>query len=1132
MFKPRSLTRITDLEPEEPVRILCGSNATTEAIARRAGRALEKLDVPVELLGNPTFNEWKCGSGVTLLLGNLADCEVVKELYYRFLLVTDKTYPGPGGYELRTLCDPLGLGSNILFLGYSDEDGLEAGWQALEPQIALSIPFLNEIHATGFPLPRHERHLIRSSRLPEPAWRASSDIPCVNSGYLGYLSGDSGLLDFYFGMWGSILEYGLPRGDHNIKDRHLWLPHYLSSFRLLEVAGLIPEALMESILNHLFEWVESEHGLEQIAKDEFTIPGHMRQNHGLLPALGLAYFADYLDTHHPNTVDTRSWWKLIWEVYEPYKQGSWKPACDGLCHGWYLSQPALLDFGLLEPDRHYFKKGGAWAAAECALAVINPLGWMPSAGDSHLLRSFPGKNLRMAAAYYQDGRFAYGHGLTDFYRRQKSHIVPVRTFDCGIGPREPTDHLGVHVIGMDPVVYATGKDAGTWKTHYFQTPPSIPRERCFDKLAFRSGWERNAAYLLLDGLGGGSHAYWDALEIMDFTSHGYSFLVSETGSQYPETESHGVLTLYREGLATRVPEFAELLDAHSGGNENGYARAALRQYLGADWIREIFFFGSAGIGIVDTVRAVEPGLYTAESHFRIPGSVEESDSGVLAHRRGDEAPVTFGLCGWSNLPGQHFVQVQDKTRAIKDLPSNSPQHPEESREEAWIRRYRIEEKRVSVFTQRVSAKLEAGETIRFVHAGVVQSGKGSLPAIQNKNPDQFQLILGAEERLVVSREAAADPDLHSSDENSGKDIPTLAESSWLRFSQPISQFRQIAAGTFAASLADDQIGVWKAGSSPDYLAFPDAVHTFRGRGVEAFHSLLVSHGGKNISQFDSDLKLLWKTEIEPIPSSAPWWELEDARGIALEKFSDKAGSGPWVIGCGDMQVRGLTETGEWIWDFRYQNGVPGQLKCLAHPQTGHPLVAVAGEIISNQSTLRILNSAGELILEIPIEGWTSKLPGLSLFSRDNQTYLAAGATRGCNLQVYRLKEVHGSDALAAEPVFSHYVGGAVSCLSYQSSMDRLIVGTQMGILMAFDLQGGLDWTQVLPQAVENILGHESTIFAGCAEQPGGCFDTIGKLMAHLPPSPGWKDALIYQDQILFPRDQEIFSISLPAPVGN
>lgn len=1127
MIQPRNRSLTTDLQPDEPVLLVYGQDASACRIAEQLASRLSRLDIKSRLLGDVDFEDWRCRRGVTFLLGNLADCAVARELYYRFLLVTDKTYPGVGGYEIRTLCDPLGSGSNILFLGYSDEAGLEAGWKELETKIELSIPFLNQVKAVGFPLPDHEMVSIREAEIPDPAWRASSDVPCVNKGYLGYLSGEQDLLDAYFEIWQSILDYGLPRGDHNIKDRHLWLAHLISSFRLLEAAGLVPNPMRGAIFAHLLEWVDSEHGLEHIQKPEFTKPGMMRQNHGTLPALGLAYLADFVDTHHPDEVDTGPWWELIWDVFHPYKNGSWKPACDGLCHGWYLSQPALLDFGLLEPNRHYFENGGARSAAECAMAVVNPLGWMPSAGDSHLLRSFPGKNLRMAAAYYQDGRYAFVHDTASRYRRLKSHILPVRAFDRGLDPVIPEDQVGVTVVPMDPVVYATGEAAGQSKTPYFQTPPSISLERCFDKLAFRSGWEQTDAYLLLDGLGGGSHAYWDALEVTDYTTQGFSFIVSETGGKFPETESHGVLTLYREGRASRVPEFAELLDAETSSADSGYARAALRDYQGADWIREVYFFGNSGFVVLDTVRAKEAGLYTVESHFRIPGPVDEDANQVFALRESAKGSVLiFGLIGTCSHEAQVFVRTEDKSGTICDRESEKGLPPEGSRETAWYRRYGIESKLISTYTQRASVQLESGETLSFIHAGAargqsrpnlqVTPGDGGAVSV---HLDQFQTELKSRES---ARPASPEADLSRKEYRGAALNLQVSEP----FPEPVRDLQGIPGGEFLAQAGDQTlVRLDAAGDCRERFSTPGPVHAYRAFGTRNFAGIFVSHGKNCISRMDTNGKVLWTSTIEAIPSSSPWWELENPRAVSLEVLESREGDFLCVAGCGDMHVRGFGADGALQWTFRYQNGVPGQLLKIRHPGLPEALVVAAGEIISNQSTLRLLNAQGELKLEIPIEGWTSKLPGIDCFSRKEECLVAAGATRGVNFQVHRLKIHNGQ--LESDPLIRDYVGGAAAVVKYCPELDQILVGTRQGMLLAYGFDGILKWSQVFPGAVLGIHPWRDQVLVGSQDGQGVLFNARGEVSGTISTPASWNLLQPAGEHFLLPHQKQLIVLKMP-----
>ena len=123
---PRPLNPKTRLEGQRVTVI--PPRETAPEVMRAILAKLEECGATAEVVSFGEEDALKTISSPIILWGNLANNDAVRELYFKFLLVTDCRYPGPSGYELRTLMNPLGTGSNIIHLGYSDEAGRAIGW--------------------------------------------------------------------------------------------------------------------------------------------------------------------------------------------------------------------------------------------------------------------------------------------------------------------------------------------------------------------------------------------------------------------------------------------------------------------------------------------------------------------------------------------------------------------------------------------------------------------------------------------------------------------------------------------------------------------------------------------------------------------------------------------------------------------------------------------------------------------------------------------------------------------------------------------------------------------------------------------------------------------------------------------
>ena len=61
-----------------------------------------------------------------IALGNMATNRFIEQLYRQWYVLLDLKYPGEGGYVVRSLHNPYGTGHNVIFIGGSDEDGVES----------------------------------------------------------------------------------------------------------------------------------------------------------------------------------------------------------------------------------------------------------------------------------------------------------------------------------------------------------------------------------------------------------------------------------------------------------------------------------------------------------------------------------------------------------------------------------------------------------------------------------------------------------------------------------------------------------------------------------------------------------------------------------------------------------------------------------------------------------------------------------------------------------------------------------------------------------------------------------------------------------------------------------------------
>jgi len=140
-LQPRALNRETVFSGVAEIVVAAPAEDSGIATAQKLAEALRSIVDNVELLIDPAAETITAARGPVFLIGNLANSLCVKQLYWLFFCLTDRWYPGPGGYEVRTLLDPLGTGHNIIHAGYSDDQGLASAMSLLLTKIKSPFPF-------------------------------------------------------------------------------------------------------------------------------------------------------------------------------------------------------------------------------------------------------------------------------------------------------------------------------------------------------------------------------------------------------------------------------------------------------------------------------------------------------------------------------------------------------------------------------------------------------------------------------------------------------------------------------------------------------------------------------------------------------------------------------------------------------------------------------------------------------------------------------------------------------------------------------------------------------------------------------------------------------------------------------
>ncbi|MBI2299656.1 MAG: VCBS repeat-containing protein [Armatimonadetes bacterium] len=148
-----ALARAVILVPDDAGYLALGRELAA-AIQQRTGTAPEVRSAAGYVAEKPRRVKPELLDRPFILIGQFWSNAVLERLYAGLFDPTDAVFPGPGGYELRTICNPFVHGQTCLVVTGSDLAGCRLAVQALPPLLEQRdgvwvAPFLHRAQLTG-----------------------------------------------------------------------------------------------------------------------------------------------------------------------------------------------------------------------------------------------------------------------------------------------------------------------------------------------------------------------------------------------------------------------------------------------------------------------------------------------------------------------------------------------------------------------------------------------------------------------------------------------------------------------------------------------------------------------------------------------------------------------------------------------------------------------------------------------------------------------------------------------------------------------------------------------------------------------------------------------------------------------
>ncbi|MDE2999896.1 MAG: hypothetical protein OXU79_12540 [Gemmatimonadota bacterium] len=1011
------------------------------AAAQRLKSALDGvLSESVEILPDARLD---AGGRHVIALGNMMDSAFLKALYFRAYDLTDRVWPGPGGWAVRTAPHSLDEVGHVVVVGVSSSEDVTGAADALCNAIVEAgamLPFQYLVQpgrwSDLYLKPARERLEAGDADLEREHTGGAGDWTYMRAiadiGMLAVRTGQEALMEMFCRQ---VCHFARTRWfERHLPDPpqiHGFLRTMLLPFTFLENHPSIPATQREETLQALLALHRSGEGAGNTGFLSHVGVDRVRQNHQTRSALDLFYGGRYFHQVH-GLAEGLAWMKLA-EVFFAPQMTSNKPVCDSWGHQWTASLFNTADFALASGRSDYVTSKPFLEGVDRALIAHSNL------------ESGPQQYFLMAATATGNDEYLHHCGVSDedalAERAMDGREEPLRSWVTGRRALAP-ERLGrVGVAPLSRLFYDSLEGSGGFAPEgvYLR---DVPFEQTFDKVYFRSGWSDDDDYLLLDGISGGSHSYQDGNCIVRYTARGRNWFGGRVGPA--SVRDHNGVNIAVDGAGPgRESRYATLRYLEEG-EAFSVAGSSMRYPGQGDWYRHIVYSKDGWFLVVDEIWARVAGEFLVEGRWHVLGEVTLS-GGVLRSVQGN-ATLNMRHAGCASQDLIRVTSALEKggmrwiQRSLKALqPGDGVRYAtlfwSDDREQARSYAlepaesgYLIEEQgrkvTVSFAADSEGVDLEADAVVLPTAGGIVKAtDPGPFVIAQGQAKPVWSGACGGRVASVDAWEGGC----FAGDDSGG--IAAFDRNGGIRWTHSIP-------GGVLAVLALADGGVVAGGEA-------EAVHRLDGSGRE-----------------------VWSCQLEWQPMNWDYWTWRNCKVLSLAAGDiDGDGKDEILAGCADRHVYAFDGEGRLLWRSACQWGPPTCL-AVARLREGDGRQVLAGMADpSIHGCIRVFESDGacEQTLSRPdIMSWSipswSKCLGVADVDGDGWEEVLSGVdTNHRQLIVYRRdgKVLWDADA-----------GGAV--VSVNACEGRVYAGASNGFAQCFAADGTRLWSRFLAEPVVGL----------------------------------------------------------------
>lgn len=622
--------------------IAVAEGAEFAAVAKQLAQGMAQVcgsAPPVRFAGELTDADLR--NTHVIALGVFANNGIIEKLYHRLLVSCDWSWPkGSDSCVLRTVHNPWLAGKNVVCLSSVTIEGcgeaVKRFLELLHREGDGTIDPLIEVHGDEQPTPPAEAALAATvARINKETSSRSMGGVVAKYANLYYHTGAPQWATLFLVAMRKLDKLHEAEGDASDVRTCRYL---FAEFDRIDEGPAFSEAERLELVNLFLRFARRMTYATRGAKPS-AIPHGNNWN-----AIGASYAGLYFFRYYPDLPVGKRILDTL-DVHYESNMTCWKVNED--CPGYgNITLTGNYDWALARPDQRYFDLGCLRKMADFDVLITDNSGRNCGFGDnSGLGGKYTVDGYSLAAWLYKDGRYLWWWDR--HIARPNRYWVPAEVL-----PRKrPDDLLGISTAPLADWIY-NSRAPGRKKT--------VPREKCFDKVSFRSGFEPSDAYLCISGFSHGFHSHPDANAIVRYYDKGDVRLYDD-GYMIPALSEHNTVTILKNGWAGRTPDFSQVT-AQADFPNVGLFETRLDNYSGIAWDRAVIWLKQDCFLIVDDLQCKEAAEYAFQCIWRALGRAQlhakrwsvEKDDALFSLVSASSAPLAQRQSAGTSLNSKPF----------------------------------------------------------------------------------------------------------------------------------------------------------------------------------------------------------------------------------------------------------------------------------------------------------------------------------------------------------------------------------------------------------------------------------------------------------------------------------------------